>query len=142
MAEALFDWTVRHIQLTPEQLRPTDVPWQRLLYGRGEPLSRAQIFILLARQQGLEVHMLAYAAADQPAAPAAEGQPPPPRNLVTWIPALRHDGELYLSSIAWGRPSPAPVARASPRCRRPPQTTACCASWISLTVPTRSLPPT
>ena len=82
-ALVLFDWTVRNIHLLPE-LEPTDdeieqqrlsddenpiragvrftgtqrYPWQTLILGRGDYVDRAKIFLMLAREAGLDVAML------------------------------------------------------------------------------------
>ncbi len=86
-ATRLFDWTVRNVQLKPthwDATFPSDdaaekaadkkdnqseakllpppgaemPPWRALLLGHGDALTRAQIFVLLARQQGIDVVML------------------------------------------------------------------------------------
>ncbi len=96
VAQALFDWTVRNIQLEDigrKEVR--ELVWQTLLFGRGHPLNRVWTFMLLARQQGMEVVLLAF--------PGKKGQPPRP-----WIPALYLDGELYLFDHMLGLPIPGP----------------------------------
>jgi hypothetical protein len=80
----LFDWTVRNIQLDPLLETPKDVvgpaggavnmpaplrglpgpgymalPWYTAMIGHGDAWQRARLFILLARQQGIEAVMLA-----------------------------------------------------------------------------------
>jgi tetratricopeptide (TPR) repeat protein len=87
-AERLFDWTVRNVQLIPDDA-PKDerlpyLPWHVMLLGRGTALDRGWLFVLLARQQGLDVVLLAPAGSP----PVADGAP-------TW-PALVHEGQLYL----------------------------------------------
>ena len=105
-ARLLFDWTVRHIQLNadpsgPEQGR-WNRPWQTLLYGHGTADERAWVFILLARQQGLNVVMLAHRDPDDP------------ENLKFWLPALVGDGSkgveppLYLFDTRLGLPIAGP----------------------------------
>lgn len=64
-AQSLFDWTMRNIgdDLAADG-KPTDVPqvpWETLLYGRGAVWERAWVFILLARQLGIETAVLALA---------------------------------------------------------------------------------
>ncbi len=64
-AQSLFDWTMRNIgdDLAADG-KPTDVPqvpWETLLYGRGVVWERAWVFILLARQLGIEAAVLALA---------------------------------------------------------------------------------
>jgi hypothetical protein len=113
-AEHLFDWTVRNIQLvappksksTPKQIDITPYilnrhsPSDILLEGYGTAEQRAWIFILLARQQGLDAVLLATPDADHP------DQPRP------WLPALLHkDGDheqLYLFDSSLGLPIPGP----------------------------------
>lgn len=104
-ASLLFDWTVRNIQLEPDVVRQQNpvekellprLPWQTLLLGRGTAAERAWIFMLLARQQQLDVVMLAYPDAD------AEGA------LRQWTPALVLDNQLYLFEPALGFAIPGP----------------------------------
>ena len=63
VAERLFDWTVRNVQLeknADSQARANPHrPYETLLLGRGTALDRAWVFMLLARQQGLDTVMLA-----------------------------------------------------------------------------------
>ncbi|HUY88210.1 MAG TPA: hypothetical protein VMV10_05725 [Pirellulales bacterium] len=82
-ARRLFDWTVRNIQLdpapTPEQ-KPGDqpaaedeplaapyLPWHLLALGHGQATDRAWLFMLLARQQALDVVLLEPAGAKRQA---------------------------------------------------------------------------
>jgi len=97
LATALFDWTIRNIQLeeTTEE-KVIDDSSRALLLGRGEPMTRAWVFMLLARQQNLDVVMLAYPD------PQQQGR------LRAWIPALLHNGELYLFDHNLGLPIPGP----------------------------------
>ena len=60
-AEALFDWTVRNIQLDADGKATPQRPWQTLMYGHGTAEQRAWVFALLCRQQGLDVVMLGLA---------------------------------------------------------------------------------
>ena len=95
VAESLFDWTVRNIQLEsevdPDSQMYRHQPFETLLVGRGDALARAWTFMLLARQQGLDVVLLAIA--DE------EGGKPRP-----WLPALVSGGELYLFDSRLGLP--------------------------------------
>lgn len=105
-AEHLFDWTVRNIQLIADvKPKPGDkqpplffrhLPAEVLLYGRGTAMQRAWVFILLARQQGLDVVMLGVKDPDH-----AERSRP-------WVPALLHKGNLYLFDTSLGLPLPGP----------------------------------
>jgi len=59
VASALFDWTVRNIQLDgPESAAVVHRPWQALMYGHGTAEQRAWVFAELCRQQQLDVVML------------------------------------------------------------------------------------
>ncbi|MBL9125848.1 MAG: tetratricopeptide repeat protein [Planctomycetaceae bacterium] len=98
-AKSLFDWTVRNIQLTPEAVAADGYdllhsPRQLLLLGRGNAIERAWLFILLARQQGLDVVMLGI-----PDDVRATGYRP-------WLPALLSSGQLYLFDTRLGLPIP------------------------------------
>ncbi|HVA50721.1 MAG TPA: hypothetical protein VNH11_30530 [Pirellulales bacterium] len=101
-ARRLFDWIVRNIQLESsdegQSATPTRLAWQTLLLGRGPAIDRAWVFILMARQQGLDVVMLS-----RPAAADAEEASPRP-----WVPALLDKGELYLFEPSLGLPVPGP----------------------------------
>ncbi|HEV2969982.1 MAG TPA: tetratricopeptide repeat protein, partial [Pirellulales bacterium] len=108
VATALFDWTIRNIQLidppkpqSPVQQALLDqvlrrVPAEVLLQGEGVAAQRAWVFVLLGRQQKLDIVMLAVPDPDRP------DQPRP------WLPALVHDGQLYLFDTTLGLPIPGP----------------------------------
>ena len=126
VAMRLFDWTVRNIQLEETLPFPEDpvaapsadgtmsarqasppkrgipgpgyqhFPHQVLVYGRGDALERARIFILLARQQEIDVVMLAF-----------PGRTTPPRPR-PWLPAVLIGDQLYLFDIELGLPIPGP----------------------------------
>ena len=89
VARALFDWSVRNIQLDDPNKTPGYVhqPWQALLYGHGTAKQRAWIFAELCRQQQLDVVMLS-------------------TDKGWWLPALLQDGELYLFDTQLGLPIP------------------------------------
>lgn len=95
VAERLFDWTVRNIQL---EGNADDAghrrPYETLLFGRGTALARAWVFILLARQQGLDVVLLGLADDDGSVRP--------------WLPALVQGNDLYLFDSRLGLPIPGP----------------------------------
>jgi hypothetical protein len=59
-AKSLFDWTVRNIQLEPDDPnRIPRFPWETLLYGQGTASERAWVFILLLRQLEIDAAVLA-----------------------------------------------------------------------------------
>lgn len=97
-AERIFDWTTRNIQLIPAdapQAKVPLLPWHILMFGRANELDRAWLFQLLARQQQLDVVLLAY----PDAAPDAK-----PQNMKRWCAALLHDKQLYLFDARIGAP--------------------------------------
>jgi tetratricopeptide (TPR) repeat protein len=104
-AQALFDWTVRNIQLEPQPLAdsPPEEQWlarhlpiETLFYGRGTWRQRAWVFMLLGRQAGLDVVLL------------ATPDPNNPREPRPWLTALFSGGELYLFDPNFGLPIPGP----------------------------------
>ena len=104
-ATALFDWTVRNIQIEPQPTAdapPADqwlarhLPLEMLYFGRGTPLQRAWVFMLLARQANLDVVLL------------ATPEPRNPEVLRPWAAALVSGGELYLFDFTYGLPIPGP----------------------------------
>ncbi len=102
VAERLFDWTVRNIQLEPDADSESQVsrhrPYETLLLGTGQAVERAWVFMLLARQQGLNVVLLEFGDPD--------GDAPRQR-----LPALLSDGKLYLFDCRLGLPIPGPEGR-------------------------------
>lgn len=73
---ALFDWTVRNIQLVSDTEQPIDTrppyrPWQSILHGRTDVEGRVWVFAQLCRQLGVPVVVLE----PQLATTAAEGEP-------------------------------------------------------------------
>jgi hypothetical protein len=103
-ATALFDWTVRNVQLESDENAVPRRPWQVLLYGRGSAEQRTSVFALLARQQGLDVVMIAA----QPA-PTSDGQSVQHSTAGTyWLPALFSQGQLYLFDARLGLPIAGP----------------------------------
>ncbi len=126
IAERLFDWTVRNIQLQPtipypkesvapsapgEQTREQKAPapqrairgpgyqnptWETLQFGIGDAQQRSRVFIELARQQGIDVFYL-----------ALPGNTVPPRPR-PWLTAALVGGELYLFDCELGLPIPGP----------------------------------
>ena len=75
----------------------TYYPWQTLVYGHGDAWQRARVFISLARQQGLDVVMLAV--------DAGSGEPRP------WLPGLLLNNQLYLFDTQLGLPIPGPEGK-------------------------------
>ena len=93
VAGALFDWTVRNIQLdTPAKAVIIHHPWQALMYGHGTAEHRAWVFAELCRQQQLDIVMLAVAL--------GEDEPK------LWLPALVSEGQLHLFDTRLGLPIP------------------------------------
>ena len=105
LAGRLFDWVVRNIQLDDEPPPPEDesavlaplplLPWQTLVLGHGQPIDRAWLFALLARQQGLDVVVLSR---------TDESPESPPLSLS----ALLLNDDLYLFDFTLGLPVPGP----------------------------------
>ena len=94
IAVALFDWTVRNIQLdNPRWPAIVHHPWQALMYGHGTSALRAWVFAELCRQQQLDVVMLGLAT--------ASGKSP-----TKILPALFLDGKFYLFEPELGIPLP------------------------------------
>lgn len=96
-ATNLFDWVVRNVQLDGDaSVNVRRLPFQTLLVGHGDALERAWLFILLARQQQLDVVMLAL--------PAKDGS----GKLEPWLPALLENNQLYLFDPRLGIPISGP----------------------------------
>lgn len=91
VALALFDWTIRNIQLD-ESDQPGIIhqPWQALMYGHGSAEMRAWVFTGLCIQQQLDVLMLSVTSQNNESR--------------WWLPALLVDGELYLFDTRLGLP--------------------------------------
>jgi len=93
VANALFDWTVRNIQLDPpDGAIIINHPWQALMYGHGSAEDRAWVFAELCRQQQLDVVMLAVDSGEE--------------DPQWWLPALVSEGKLYLFDTRLGLPIP------------------------------------
>jgi hypothetical protein len=119
-ARLLFDWTVRNIQLessggdaggtAPKHLPQT--AGQSLLFGQGSAMERAWIFILLARQQGLEAAVLAVKESKDKEAEKdgrdADKEKTKGNDLRPWAVAVRLGQDLYLFDPQRGLPIPAP----------------------------------
>ncbi|MGA2062061.1 MAG: hypothetical protein ABSG67_16370 [Thermoguttaceae bacterium] len=101
-AKNLFNWTIRNIQLEEDDKdRVPLFPWESLLFGRATAMERAWIFILLARQQGLDAAILALADEADKTAVAGEIKP-----LRPWCAAVLIDGNAYLFDPLLGMPIP------------------------------------
>jgi hypothetical protein len=98
-AAALFDWTIRNVQLDADAGALPMRPWEVLLFGHGTAAERAWVFAELCRQQGLEVVALTL---PQSADGAADG------GKRFWLPALLSDGQLHLFDTRLGLPIPGP----------------------------------
>ncbi len=118
VALCLFDWTMRNIRLEPLLPPPpppvatagksresqlasfrgipgpgyTHLPWQIQLFSRGDAWQRGWLFLLLARQAGIEGVMFAIEPESN------LGEPVP------WLPALLIGGEWYLFDAELGLP--------------------------------------
>jgi tetratricopeptide (TPR) repeat protein len=87
VAAALFDWTIRNVQLDPTPspfvgrkpqapAEPADSiqrPWQALVYGHGSAAHRAWVFIELLRQQNIAAALIRPVDADPAQAPLLVG---------------------------------------------------------------------
>jgi len=89
IAAALFDWTIRNVQLdpTPTPLVSRDLdpktpaepadsihrPWQSLIYGHGSAAHRAWVFVELLRQQNIAAAIIRPIDADPAKAPLLVG---------------------------------------------------------------------
>ena len=100
-AAALFDWTVRNVQLVADEDAVPHRPWKVLLYGRGTAEQRAWVFALLCRQLQLDVVMLATNPTESAdASQARQGE------ARFWLPALVLNEELHLFDTRLGLPIP------------------------------------
>ena len=120
-AKTLFDWVVRNIQLADESDdRIPLFPWETLLFGRGTAAERAWVFILAARQMGLDAAMLGLEdVSTNVAAEKAEASPESsdssagtktalPNGPRPWCVAVLIAGKAYLFDLTIGLPIPAP----------------------------------
>jgi hypothetical protein len=104
-ATALFDWTVRNIQLEGNNEPVPRRPWQALLSGRGTAEQRAWVFARLCRQQGLDVVMLSLPAEAASSDKKADAKTAP---ASFWLPAVVSEDHLYLFDTRLGLPIPGP----------------------------------
>ncbi len=98
-ATALFDWTIRNLQLDADNKAKPYRPWEVLLYGHGSAEQRAWVFALLARQMGLEVVLLSVP-------PEAHSSAHSAADSTFWLAALFSNGKLYLFDSRLGLPIP------------------------------------
>jgi hypothetical protein len=104
-AVALFDWTVRNIQLDPPVGEGDDPheraavtihhPWQALVYGHGTAEHRAWVFAEFCRQQAIDVVLL------RPGQGDGDAKSP-------LLAAALIEDQLYLFDPALGLPLPGP----------------------------------
>jgi tetratricopeptide (TPR) repeat protein len=74
VAAALFDWTVRNVQLDPADGAITiHRPWQAMVYGHGSAADRAWVFVELLRQQNIAAAIIRPLEADPAKAPLLVG---------------------------------------------------------------------
>jgi hypothetical protein len=115
-AKNLFDWTIRNIQYDPNLAnRVPQFPRETLLFGRGTALERAWVFILLARQMGINAAMLGLnvpapvreESSNDSAAPAPSDVAANAETVRPWCVAVLIDGNAYLFDPALGVPIPA-----------------------------------
>jgi hypothetical protein len=105
-ARNLFDWTVRNIQIEPDAGNTIpQFPWEAMLLGRGTAWERAWVFILLARQQGLDAAVLAITPSESPEAKESGKNLKSPR---PWCVGVRIEKKVYLFDPLWGLPIPGP----------------------------------
>lgn len=104
-ATALFDWTVRNIDLRPEQITlptgevyfaPTQEPWQTLLLGAGSGQDRAWVFIELLRQQRIDAALIGFRHDEEP------------EKVEIWSVGVLSGGEIYLFLPSYGVAIPGP----------------------------------
>ncbi len=102
IAQQLFDWTIRNLQLEDEAagsaVAPRRFAHEVLQSGKATARERAWIFILLLRQQGLDGVVL--------------GVPDETTHEIRqWAPALVADNDLYLFDAELGLPIAGPDGR-------------------------------
>lgn len=107
-AAALFDWTIRNIQLDADSETVNHHSlWQVLASGHGTAEQRAWVFAELCRQQGLDVVILSLPKSPAEAAQAADAKLSAAENQF-WLPALVDGDQLYLFDTRLGLPIPGP----------------------------------
>ncbi len=105
-AKQLFDWTMRNVQSQPitardasgRAFRLLQRPWETLLLGSGSSTDRAWLFVLLARQQGIDAALLAL----------TDPSDPDSKNAALWAVGVLIEGDIYVFEPALGLPIPGP----------------------------------
>lgn len=106
-AKNLFDWTVRNIQLDPNDRRVApQFPWETLLFGRGSANERAWVFLLLLRQINIDAAILAIEQSNTEKKPQESADYE--ESLRLWCVGVLIDGKIFLFDPLLGLPIPAP----------------------------------
>jgi len=95
-AKALFDWTVRNIEIRPETSLPQQYPWQTLLMGTGSAWDRVWIFMELLQEERINSCLLSVP------------HPENPQEEFYWAVGVLIDDEVYLFLPHHGLPIPGP----------------------------------
>jgi tetratricopeptide (TPR) repeat protein len=126
VASALFDWTIRNLQLDASDKDPIVFhPWQALMYGHGTAKQRAWVFAELCRQQQLDVVILTTASDPEEEThrdgaqgeESSDGRVDPAVQVDSdsqvrhdgqqeWLVALWSEGQFYLFDTQLGLPIP------------------------------------
>lgn len=93
LAQRLFDWVVREVQLVPAGWQVEGPPLEVAVRGTGNPAERSWIFLELLRQAGLAGCVVGIPG-------AAEGAIDP------WLCGLLSDGDIHLFDPLVGLPAP------------------------------------
>lgn len=114
LAYKFFDWSIRNVQLEGDskdvEVLPKDarlplsdtalgyrqLPWQTLMYGRGDFIERGRVFTELARQKNIDTVWLALGKMDSVAP------------LSIWLLGVPIDDEIFLFDSKLGIPIPGP----------------------------------
>ena len=134
-AMALFDWTVRNVQLEADAAALPHRPWKVLAYGRGTAEQRAWVFALLCRQLGLDVVLLAVPPMRAPNS-CRFNRGRAHREWCGTFLAARHcstAASCICLIRGWGFRCRARMARASLRFNRSRRMMHCCGNWTCRT---------